>query len=285
MLITFDVDLSPDDRAGSDRGAEGGVLGAGPRQDGHEPAAVLVEVGHVLGGGELAVGNVEEVGGAREFPEEVPGLAVRAVVGGVAALDPELHRHGAVACHCENIKQLFQVGPVVLVVAPGDGGSELAAEGAFLRGGVVIAVEGDGGGIVVKLVECDVELADGVRGDVECERRDVGVEEPVEGAADAVVIERGELVFGEPEPRGFVPRGPLADAVEGSRATSRFFASKSSAVVLEMRQRRSSRGSRWRSASPMRSLRRKRSRIGKAPTLRELSVRPSAWALSPALCL
>ena len=169
LIITLFVDLTPDDRAGSDRGAEGGVFASGSRQDGDEPAAVLVEVGHVLGGGELAVGDVEEVGAAGEFAEEIPGLAVRAVVGGVAALDAELHRDGPVACYRENVKQLFQVGPVVLVVAPGDGGPELAAEGAFLGGGVVIAVEGDGGGIVVQFVEIDVELADGARGDVEDE--------------------------------------------------------------------------------------------------------------------
>ena len=94
---------------------------------------------------------------------------------------------------------MFQVGPVVLVVAPGDGGPELAAEGAFLGGRVVIAVEGDGGGIVVQLVEIDVEFADGTRGDVENEAGDVGVEEPVEGATDAVVVERGELVLGDPK--------------------------------------------------------------------------------------
>jgi hypothetical protein len=38
----------------------------------------------------------------------------------------------------------------------------------------------------VQLVEGDVELADGVGRDVECQGRDVGVEEAVEGATDAI---------------------------------------------------------------------------------------------------
>ena len=61
----------------------------------------------------------------------------------------------------------------------------------------------------------DVELADGVGGDVERQGGDVGVEEAVEGTTDAIVIERGELLVGQAEPACVVPRGPLADAVEG----------------------------------------------------------------------
>jgi hypothetical protein len=47
------------------------------------------------------------------------------------------------------------------------------------------------------------------------ERGDVGVEEAVQATADAVVVERGELHRGQSQQSGQVPRGPLADAVEG----------------------------------------------------------------------
>ena len=67
----------------------------------------------------------------------------------------------------------------------------------------------------MQLVELDGELADGVGDDGEGQRGDVGVEEAVEAAADAIVVERGELVGGQAEQLGGVPRGPLADAVEG----------------------------------------------------------------------
>ena len=143
---------------------------------------------------------------------------MRAIVCGVATLDPELHRHGAVAGDREDIQQLLEVGAVVLVVSPGDGGSEPAAKRAFLGRGVVIAMEGDGGGIVVQLVELDAELADGVGGDVEDQRGDVGIEEPVEGAADAVIVKRAQLFLRQPEPGRLVPRGPLADTIEGLSA-------------------------------------------------------------------
>ena len=121
LVIVLVVDRSPVGPAREDLGAEGGVLAAGAGQDAEEPAAVLMDVGHVLGGGQLAVGDVEEVAAAGQLAEQVPGGAVGAVVGGVAALDPELHRHGAVAGDGEDVEQLLEVGAVVLVVAPGDG--------------------------------------------------------------------------------------------------------------------------------------------------------------------
>ena len=174
-----------------------------------------MEVGHVLGGGQLAVGDVEEVAAAGQLAEQLPGRPVRAVVGGVAALDPELHRHGAVAGDREDVEQLLEVGAVVLVVPPGDGQPEPPAQGPLPVGVLVIAVEGHGGGVVVQLVEFDAELADRVRHGRQRQRGDVGVEEAVETAADAVVVERGQLPRGQPEQFGGVAGGPLADAVEG----------------------------------------------------------------------
>ena len=105
--------------------------------------------------------------------------------------------------------------PVSLVVSPGDGQPELPPQGPFSLGGLGIAVEGHGGGVVVQLVPVDPELADRVRHGGEGERGDVRVEEAVEGAADAVVVERRQLRRGDPEGFVGVAGGPLADPVEG----------------------------------------------------------------------
>jgi hypothetical protein len=67
----------------------------------------------------------------------------------------------------------------------------------------------------VQLVEFDAELADRVRHGREGQRGDVRVEEAVEGAADAVVVERRQLRRGDPERFGGVAGGPLADPIEG----------------------------------------------------------------------
>src|SRR3974377_1804305 len=142
-------------------------------------------------GASLQSATYEEVAAAGELAEQLPGALMGAVVGGVAALDAELHGHGAVAGDGEDVEQLLEVGAVVLVVAVGDGQAESPAQGAFAAGALVVAVEGDGGGVVVQLVQVDAELADGVGDDGQGERGDVSVEEAVEGAADAVAAPRG----------------------------------------------------------------------------------------------
>ena len=65
--------------------------------------------------------------------------------------------------HREDVKQLLEVGPMVLVVAPGDGHPRRLAPLFFLSGIGIDAVEGDCGGVVVQLIQVDLELADHMR--------------------------------------------------------------------------------------------------------------------------
>jgi hypothetical protein len=125
-----------------------------------------------------------------------------------------MHRHGTVAADSEDIEQLLEVRAMVLVVAVGDGQPQPPPQRARLRRILVVAMEGHGGRVVVQLVERDVELAGGVGGKVQRPGGDVGLEEAVEGAADPVVVEGGELIVGQSEEWGVVPCGPFADAVE-----------------------------------------------------------------------
>src|SRR5262245_30597689 len=113
---------------------------------------------------------------------------MRAVVGSIAALDAKLHRHGAVAGHSEDVEQLLEVRAVVLVVAPGHSESQSSSQGPFSLGRFVTPVEGDGGRVVMQLVEADVEFAYGMGRNFEGQGRDVHVEETVERSADAIVV-------------------------------------------------------------------------------------------------
>ena len=82
------------------------------------------------------------------------------VVRHVAAGDLEIQRNRAVPGHCEDVEQLLEVGPMVLVVTPGDRHPGLFAPLFFLGGIGVVTVEGDRGGVVVQLVEVHLELLD-----------------------------------------------------------------------------------------------------------------------------
>ena len=116
------------------------------------------------------------------------------IVGGVAALGLKIDRDPAVLGDGEDEEELLEVGPVVLVVAPGDREPGLILAFLLLVRILVVAVEGDGGGVVVQLVESDRELADGVGGDGQGEGAAVVLEEPVETASDAIVVEGDDLV-------------------------------------------------------------------------------------------
>jgi hypothetical protein len=78
----------------------------------------------------------------------------------------------------------------------------------------VVAVERDRGGVVVQLVESHTELGDGVSRDRQGQGPVVILEQSVEAASHAIVVERGDLRSGESERVGDMPRRPLADAVE-----------------------------------------------------------------------
>lgn len=109
------------------------VFFAGGGQHGQEPAPVAVDVVHVVAGGELAVGDVEEVAASEERDQVVPGFDVGAVVDGVAVGHPIGDRHRPVGGHGEDPHQLFQVGAVVLGMSPRDLGGPLAAPRAPVR--------------------------------------------------------------------------------------------------------------------------------------------------------
>ncbi len=104
---------------------------------------------------------------------------------------------------------------MVLVVAPGNGLAQLSAEGAFRVGVLVVAVEGNGGGVVVEFVEGHAEDTHQVLGHAQGQGGDGGIEEVIEAAAGAIVIERGDLLGGQAQEFGNVAACPCAYAVEG----------------------------------------------------------------------
>ena len=67
----------------------------------------------------------------------------------------------------------------------------------------------------MQFVELDVEFGDGMCGDGQGEGTTVAAEELVQTAADAVIIEGGELLGHESQGRGIAAAAQWAHAVEG----------------------------------------------------------------------
>jgi hypothetical protein len=175
-----------------------GVLEPRARQHGDEAPAGTVDVVEVVVAAELRVRHVEEVRPPGHGPQRVPGRDVGDGVVGVAVGDPEGHRHPALGLGGEDEEQLLQIGAVVLRVAVDDGRRRAATHRAP-GGGAVLPAESDRGRIVVQLIEAHAELLSDREHDRGEQCRAIGVEEPIERAADAVVAEMPHLLPGEPE--------------------------------------------------------------------------------------
>ena len=102
---------------------------------------------------------------------------------------------------------------MILVVAMRDArglpAADLSAGGLGIRAG-----EGDGGRIVVELVEMKAEGLDGADHDGRHQGGPIRVEKPVEGATHPVVVQTADLVRFQPEQGGEEGLGPLLEAVD-----------------------------------------------------------------------
>ncbi len=124
-----------------------------------------------------------------------------------------MNRDRAVGADGENPEQLLEIRPVVLVVTPGDLNAWLAPHPSSvpLR---IVAEQSQRGGIVVQLTQVYAKLLDQAHHQVGEQGLTVGVEEVVQGPADAVVVEGARLSGSQAQAAGVHPGGPLAQRVQ-----------------------------------------------------------------------
>lgn len=173
--------------------AQVAVLAAAAGQHRHEAAAVAIDVTHLLARAQLAVGDVEEVRAPSQLVQPVPRGDVRLVVVGVAIGEAVRERDRAVSADGQDPQQLLEIGAVLLVVAVSGRRRRLAGT-PMAVGRAIGAGECDRGRVVVQLGAIDVELADHAEHQLGQQRRAVGVKQPVQRAADAIVIEQRKVI-------------------------------------------------------------------------------------------
>ncbi len=191
-------DQGPLGRARLDRFAKLCILQPAARHHRDEATAGAVDVVHVLARTQLAVGDVQEVAPAGHRLERVPGLDVGDRVVRVAVAAAKRHGDVAVGAHGQDEQQLLEVRAVRLRMSVGDGRAGASADLAA-TGAAVAAAEADRCGVVVELVEAHPEALPNGQHQLGEQRRAVGIEQPVQGAAEPVVAQVFHLLGADAE--------------------------------------------------------------------------------------
>jgi hypothetical protein len=106
----------PTDAALTQPDPHGPVLGPGPGQHGHEPPLIMGQIGQILPGAQLAVGDIDEIVPAEQVTKTFEVGPVDRVVGPVAAVDIMGERDRPVGRDVQPEDELLEVRTVVLVV-------------------------------------------------------------------------------------------------------------------------------------------------------------------------
>ena len=205
--------LLPRRRVRLEPGLEERILLAGARQHRDEAAPMLVDVLERLARAELAVRDIEEVRRAHQGAKHLPCLAVGGAVFRVAVGHLDVDGDGAVGAHREDPEELFEIGPMVLIVAERHDQRGPAPDQA--AGGLgVLAVERQARGVVVQLLQRDRELLDHVHHEGGQQRVRVGIEQSIQGSAHAIVVEESDLLRAQSQEGGDPPPRPFPQPVE-----------------------------------------------------------------------
>ncbi len=214
VLVRLLPDLPPGDCLRCDEFPEVPALRSSLWQHGQEASTFAGDVAHVLLRGELRVGDIEKVRGTLQLPQQVPGLAMRLVVGEVSVPGEEVHGHGTVSGHGKVVEELLEIGTVILGVTPGDCVNDPTPLYTLFASALVAAAEADCCRVVVKLFEVHPELLDHMDNHGKNDGREVRFEEPIKTATDTVVVEVRDVTGGEREEVGGYTVRPFADAID-----------------------------------------------------------------------
>jgi len=146
----------------------------------------------------------------RSSQQNVGGCVVRIAVHGAVR-----DGYGAISAHGKDPQELLEVRAIILVVPVLDGERVAPGLGSAIRVRVGTC-EGDGGGVVVELLQVNIEGADRAENQVREETAAVGMMEAIEGAADTIIIQECTFAWGETKGARIQPCCPRLQGVKGS---------------------------------------------------------------------
>ena len=161
-----------------------------------------MDVLQILACCQFAIRHVKEVGVPDQLSQQIPCLTVRRVVGYVATRRGEVHRDATIIGNRQDIEQLLQVRPMILAVSESNCQAGPLASLGFFGRIFIRAVERHARGIVVQLIQAEIELLHDMPHDVQHQLRKIGGKQPIQTATDAIVIEVLKVLSSSPEVQG-----------------------------------------------------------------------------------
>ena len=186
--------------------AKHAILLAGAGHHADEAAPTGGQAAEVLFGGQFAIRHIDEVGALEQPAQALMVLPVQAIVGLIARIDLMHQRHRPVRRDRQTQNQLFEVGPVILVVAEGQGFRRLPAG--------IVAAESYRGGVLMDLRAVQPKGFDGAQGQVEEDVLVAAVVKTFQGLADAVVVQAGGFGCIQAQARFIQGRQPVGQGIQ-----------------------------------------------------------------------
>src|SRR5215831_9051277 len=199
---TLAQDLFPARIASKDGLAERHHFRTGLGNDGDKEPALAIDHAQVLLRAQLAVSDVNEAWMLQQGADATPRLQMDPIVGLIAVVGLEVHRHGAIACYAKTIDQLLEIGTVLFAVPL----LELNGLGILT---VVGSAHHDARGIVVDLLHLEIEAVHDRQHDACLQGGPIRCKQSIKSAAELVVAD-----LALPNQSGIVKCRPFPNGIE-----------------------------------------------------------------------
>src|SRR5215831_6776883 len=143
---------------------------------------LAIDRAQVLLRAQLAVSDVDEARMLQQGADPTPRLQMDPIVGLIAVVGLEVHRHGAVACYAKTIDQLLEIGTALFAVPL----LELNGLGILT---IVGSAHHDARGIVVDLLHLEIEAVHDRQDDARLQGGPIRCKQSIKSASELVVAD------------------------------------------------------------------------------------------------
>jgi hypothetical protein len=153
---------------------------------------------------------------AKQVTQSEPIPLMNCIVCGIAIEDVTVDGHGTIGSYRAVIDKLFQIRPVVFVVASCDARRAIAVGGGDLAG--VLTRESDGRGVLMELAKPKFVVLDSPEDDGREQAGSIGAKEVIHRTTTTVIVEKLSLTRKKTQVLGYKRGSPRGHGIQGFAA-------------------------------------------------------------------